>query len=65
MKLRLLVVGDPELATAAGQLQGEWSGQTGSNFQVLSMTEKQFGDADQLAADAVICPSHELGTLAE
>jgi len=65
VKLRLLVVGDPELAAAVGQLRGEWNAQTGSDLQVESITEVQLGQSDPLAADALICPSWQLGLLAE
>jgi ABC-type glycerol-3-phosphate transport system substrate-binding protein len=65
VKLRLLVVGDPELAAAVRQLQGEWNAQTGSEFQVESITRQQFDAGAPLSADALICPSHELGPLAE
>ena len=65
VKLRLLVVGDPQLAAAARQSQGEWNAQTGSEFQVESITEQRFGPTDPLRADALICPSYQLGTLAE
>ena len=63
--LRLHVVGDPEMARAVGLLRGEWHAQTGSEVQVESITEAQLADAEQLSADAVICPSHQLGVLAE
>ena len=63
--LRLLVVGDPELAAAVGRLRGEWSTQTGSEFQVESIAEVQFGQGDPPAGDAFICPSCQLGPLAE
>jgi len=65
VKLRLLVVGDPELAAAVGQLRGEWNAQTGSELQVESITEVQLGQGDPLAADALVCPSWQLGPLAE
>jgi multiple sugar transport system substrate-binding protein len=68
--LRLLVVDDPQLAAAVDALQGEWNAQTGSKFQVESITQQQFDDSDladtNLAdADAVVCPSCQLGPLAE
>ena len=63
--LRLQVVGDPAMARAIGLLRGEWNAQTGSEVQVESITEAQLADAEQLSADAVICPSHQLGVLAE
>jgi multiple sugar transport system substrate-binding protein len=65
IKLRLVVAGDPELADAAARLRGEWISQTGSEFQVDSMTEQDLADAGSLAADAVVCPSYQLGTLAQ
>jgi multiple sugar transport system substrate-binding protein len=61
----LLVVGDPELAAAARRLSGEWNAQTGSEFHLETITEEQFGDSHRLTADALICPSCQLGTLAE
>jgi multiple sugar transport system substrate-binding protein len=65
VKLRLLVVGDPELAAAVGQLRGEWNTQTGAEFQVESIAETQFAVGDPLASDLLICPSWQLGPLAE
>jgi multiple sugar transport system substrate-binding protein len=65
VKLRLLVVGDPELAAAAGKLSGEWNAQTGAEFQVESTTEAEFGQREPRAGDLLICPSWQLGPLAE
>jgi len=65
LTLRLLVVGDPDLAATAGQLPGEWNAQTGSELQVRSMTEEELVAAERLETDAVICPSYQLGLLAE
>jgi len=65
LTLRLLVVGDADLAGAAGQLQGEWTAQTGSELQVRSMSEQELATAERLETDAVICPSYQLGLLAE
>jgi len=65
MKLRILVVDDPAIATAAGQLRGEWEAQTGSEFQIEQLTTEEFIDGGRPAADAVICPSNWLGPLAE
>jgi len=64
VKLRLLVVDDPALAAAAGQLRGEWEAQTGSDFQIEQIAAKELAGADSLAADAVLCPAHLLGPLA-
>lgn len=63
--LRLVVVDDPELAAAAGQLRGEWNALTGGALQVDAITERQLDGAEPLPGDAVICPAHQLGPLAE
>lgn len=65
LKLRVAVAGDPALAQAVGRLRGEWNAQTGADFQVEETAEKDLLQADQLPADAVICPSHLMGVLAE
>ena len=65
VELRLAVVDDPDLAAAAERLQGEWKKLTGSEFQVLSIGEAELSATDKLPGDAVICPSHLLGPLAE
>jgi ABC-type glycerol-3-phosphate transport system substrate-binding protein len=63
--LRLVVVGDPAIASAAEQLRAEWAAQTGAEFEVRQVAEKDFAEADDTKADAVLCPSHLLGPLAE
>ncbi len=63
--LRLLVVGDEALAKAAEQARGEWNAQTGSELLVERIDEQAMADAKTFEADAVICPSHQLGPLAE
>jgi len=65
VKLQLAVVGDPELAGAVAKMRGEWTTQTGSDFQVEQVSEKDLADADSISVDAVICPSHQLGALSE
>jgi multiple sugar transport system substrate-binding protein len=65
VKLRLLVVGDAEIAAAAGRLQGEWTAQTGAEYQVSQLSEKDLETAASLDADAIICPAYQLGPLAE
>ncbi|MEN6450770.1 MAG: extracellular solute-binding protein [Thermoguttaceae bacterium] len=65
VKLRLAVVNDPALATAIGRLRGEWNAQTGSSLEVIETAENDIARRDSLPADAVVCPSHLLGTLAE
>ena len=63
--LRLVVVDDPALAAAIGRLRGEWSGLWGSDLEVEQMSGDDLTNADQILADAIICPSHQLGFLAE
>ena len=65
LKLRLAVVDDPALAAAIVRMQGEWNSQTGSELEVVETTEKELDAAKAMPADAVVCPSHLLGTLAE
>ncbi len=65
VSLKLLVAGDPQIAAAAQRLQGEWTAQTGSDFQVDSISEEDLTEADTIEADALICPSYQLGVLAQ
>ncbi len=63
--LRLAVVDDPALAAAVVQARGEWNAQTGAELEVTEISEKELERAETLPADAVLCPSHTLGILAE
>ena len=63
--LRLAVVDDPALAAAVIQARGEWNAQTGAELEVLEISGKELERAKTLPADAVLCPSHTLGILAE
>ena len=65
LKLRIAVVDDPALAAAVKRVSGEWNAQTGAELQVAQVTEKDLAKAETLPADAVLCPSHLLGDLAE
>ena len=62
--LRLAVAGDPALADAIEQLRGEWAGLWGAEFHLQQVSVAELEAADQIDADAIICPSHQLGTLA-
>jgi multiple sugar transport system substrate-binding protein len=55
--LKIAVAGDPEMGAAIGRLQGEWNLQTGGEFQVLEIAEKDLGEwvSRDFPADAVIC----------
>lgn len=61
--MTLRVVGDPDLAKAISQLAGEWNAQTGGELQIAS-TDGRDVLSEDLRADALICPSHNLGPLA-
>ncbi len=63
--LRVLVVGDPAIATAVDRLQGEWKAQTGASFQVQQAAETDPVAADLKNVDVVICPSYSVAALAE
>lgn len=65
VKLRLLVVGDPELAKAIQQLEGEWNAQSGGEFKVETLADSDPIPAEKLDADAVIAPSYHVGGMAE
>jgi multiple sugar transport system substrate-binding protein len=68
VRLRLAVVGDPAMAAAVRELQGEWNAQTGAEVEVVEAEEKAVEDAasaDGLPGDAIVCPSHMLGPWAE
>jgi multiple sugar transport system substrate-binding protein len=66
-KLKLAVAGDPELAAAITKLQGEWNSQTGAEFQVVQIAEKDLVESDSknLAADAILCDPRFIGLLVE
>jgi ABC-type glycerol-3-phosphate transport system substrate-binding protein len=65
VKLKLQVVDDPAMAKAIERLRGEWTAQSGSEFEIVEIGEIELSHADSLSADALICPSHLLGALAE
>lgn len=64
VKLRLLVVDDPGMVEAIGQLQGEWNAQTGSEYTVTPISLEEFRGGKTPQADAMIVPSAEVGSLA-
>jgi multiple sugar transport system substrate-binding protein len=67
VKLKLAVAGDPEMAAAVGRLQGEWNSQTGSEVQVLQITENDLAQSvsKNFPADAVICDPRFIALYAE
>ena len=64
VKLRLVVVDDPAIATAIRGLRDEWNAQTGAEVEVIETTRRT-ADAATLPGDAMICPAYLLGPLAE
>jgi multiple sugar transport system substrate-binding protein len=60
VKLRLAVVDDPAIATAIRGLRDEWNAQTGAEVEVIEAKT-----ATMQPVDAMICPAHLLGPLAE
>ncbi|MGO8745641.1 MAG: ABC transporter substrate-binding protein [Thermoguttaceae bacterium] len=64
VKLRLLVVGDPAMATTIEQLRGEWNAQTGASFQVRQAAQTDAAATDLKDADVVICPAGNIADLA-
>ncbi|MCE5267134.1 MAG: extracellular solute-binding protein [Planctomycetaceae bacterium] len=65
VKLRLAVVNDPAMAAAIGRLRGEWNAQTGATLELTESSEADLARVETLPTDAVICPSHMLGPIAE
>ena len=63
--VKLAVVDDPALADAVLQLRGEWNAQAGFSYEVIRTSREELLAGESLAADAVICPVHLLGALAE
>src|SRR5688500_1795146 len=63
VKLKLLVVEDPSLATAAERFRGEWRARTGAEFEVEQCSAGELLSGDS-TADAVVYPPHLLGQLA-
>ncbi len=62
--LKLLVVGDPELAGGIKRLRGEWAERSGGGqLQVLEWSLPELIAAESLPADLVVYPSRYLGTL--
>lgn len=68
VKLKLTVVDDKPLAEAAGLLRGEWTSQTGAEFEVIDASADILGGGDPAKVgelgDAIICQPRELGPLA-
>lgn len=65
IRFRVTVVDDPALAAALRRVRGEWNVQTGAELDVSEASEGDLLKAASLPGDAVLCPSHLKGVLAE
>ncbi len=65
INLRLLVVGDSQLAEAIGRLRGEWQGATGAELEITELSAKELLGDKPPQADAVVFPAYDLGVLVE
>ncbi len=63
-ELSLLVIDDPRLADAVEGLAGEWSALSGSGLRVSRMSQEELAAAETLDADAIVCPSCQIGDVA-
>jgi len=59
------VAGDSAIAAAVRALKDEWNAQTGAEVDIIECQEKDLAGAASLPGDAVICPAHLMGPLAE
>ena len=62
--VRLAVAGDPAMAAAIEQLEGEWKAQTNIDLRVDRIPEAELSQGKMPQADALICPAYCLGPLA-
>lgn len=62
---RLLVVDDPALAAALGQLGGEWTSQSGYALKVEERTAAAVTASETLSAEAILCAPAAMGVLAQ
>ena len=63
--VKLAVVDDPAIAEASRRLAGEWTAQTGATLEVQEVSPAQFQGSSQLAADALILPTPQMGLTAD
>ncbi|NLX98591.1 MAG: extracellular solute-binding protein [Rhodopirellula sp.] len=63
--IQLVVVDDPAMAAAIGQLRAEFRGQSGWDVDVRQLTASELNSAGAVEADALIVSSSQLGTLAQ
>lgn len=61
--VELVVVDDPELADAAGQLATEWKSRTGAELKIRQVASSELASAELPDAGVVIYPSALLGEL--
>jgi multiple sugar transport system substrate-binding protein len=63
--LRVLIVNDPQLASAINRLRGEWAEREGGTFAAESKPWADVAGIDSLEADIVFFPARYLGELAD
>jgi len=63
--LRVVVAGDPELATGIKLLRGEWAERSSGALEVREWSLDELLEAEELACDVVVYPTRYLGTLVE
>jgi len=65
VKLTVLVVDDPEIATGINLLRGEWAERSGGQLKVEECSSQELLADEELSCDVIIYPSRYLGTLVE
>lgn len=63
VRLEVLVVDDPEIATGIRLLRGEWSERSGGDLQVVETTSEDLLKQETVQADLIVYPSRLLGEL--
>jgi hypothetical protein len=61
--LRVLVVNEPELATAIERLRGEWAERSGGELSTVAKTWPEVAAGQAMDADVVVFPARYLGEL--
>src|ERR1700682_1290752 len=63
--VRLVVLGDPDLAQSIDLLKAEWHARTGGTLSVAERADEELGELSKFDADAIIYRAERLGTPAE
>lgn len=65
VKLRVVVVDDPELAVGINLLRGEWAQRSSGELEVREWSIPELLEAEELSCDLIVYPTRYLGTLVE